>query len=136
MGRYYKMVIFVVAISISSAFCPTILQANNSETNRQITSQEQAAAHAAELANEKCQKEFGESPFTPGSYEAELVDSKWHWGKIEPKGINGYSAKVEFCKDGSDENVKVAFSTDKVIPKGIVETKPKTKEELPEFLPE
>ena len=113
MGPYYRMIMFVVAISISSAFYPTILQANNSEFKEQIISQEQAAVHAAKLANEKCQKEFGESPFAPGSYEAELVDSKWHWGKIEPRGINGYSAKVEFNKDGSDENVKIAYSTDR-----------------------
>jgi hypothetical protein len=113
MDRYYRMIIFVVAISISSAFCPTILQANNSENSDQITSQEQAAMHAAKLANEKCQKEFGESPFTPASYEAELVDSKWHWGRIEPRGTNGYSAKVEFNKDGSDESVIVGYSTDK-----------------------
>lgn len=115
MDRYYRMISFVVAISISSAFYPTILQANNSEINEQIISQEQAAVHAAKLANEKCQKEFGNSPFTPGSYEAELVDGRWHWGKIEPIGINGYSAKVEFNKDGSDENVEVAFSIDSLL---------------------
>jgi hypothetical protein len=113
MNHYYRLIIFVVVISISGAFDATILQANNSEIKEQITSQEQAAMHAAKLANEKCQKEFGESPFKPGSYEAELVDSKWHWGEIEPKGINGYSAKVEFNKDASDENVKVAYSTDR-----------------------
>ena len=113
MDRYYRMIIFLVVISISGAFDVTILQANNSGIKEQILSQEQAAVHAAKLANEKCRKEFGESPFAPGSYEAELVDSRWHWGKIEPKGINGYSAKVEFNKDGSGENVKVAFSTDR-----------------------
>jgi hypothetical protein len=115
MNRYSKMTILVVSISISGTFNATVLQADNSENKYEIITQEQAAEHAAKLANEKCQKEFGQSPFTPGSYEAESIDSKWHWGKIEPKGINGYSAQVEFNKDGSDENVKVAFSTDRAI---------------------
>jgi len=115
MDRYFKMFLSVGVVILSIAFNATVLQANNSESKYEIITQEQAAEHAAKLANEKCQKEFGQSPFTPGSYEAELVDSKWHWGKIEPKGINGYSAQVEFNKDGSDENVKVAFSTDRAI---------------------
>jgi hypothetical protein len=113
MDRYYEMAVFFTVMSICCAINANILQANDSEMSVQIISQEQAAAYAAKLANEKCQKEFGESPFKPGSYEAELVDSKWHWGEIEPKGINGYSAKVEFNKDASDENVKVAYSTDR-----------------------
>ena len=115
MDHYFKMFIYIGGMILSVAFNVTVLQANNSENKYEIITQEQAAEHAAKLANEKCQKEFGQSPFTPGSYEAELVDSKWHWGKIEPKGINGYSARVEFNKDGSDENAKVAFSTDRAI---------------------
>lgn len=87
-------------------------QADNLKNEKQIITQEQAAKHAAKLANEKCQEAFGESPFKPESYKAELVDLKWHWGKIEPFGIHGYSAKVEFYKDGSGKNVEVAFSTD------------------------
>ena len=135
MDRYKEMAVFFAIISICCAINANILQANDSEMSIQIISQEQAATHAAKLANEKCQKVFGESPFTPESYEAEWVDSKWRWGKIEPKGINGYSAKVEFCRDGSDENVRVAFSTDRAITKGIVEREPKKRNELPEDLP-
>ena len=112
MVRYFKIMIFIVAISISGLCNTAALQANDSENKKQIITQEQAAEHAAKLANEKCQKEFGKSPFTPESYEAEFVDSRWHWGKIEPKGINGYSAKVEFNKDASNEDVKVALSSD------------------------
>lgn len=112
MDRYFKIIIFIVAISISGLCSTAALQANDSENKQQIITQEQAAGHAAKLANEKCQKDFGKSPFTSDSYKAELVDSRWHWGKIDIKGINGYSAKVEFNKDGSNEDVKVAFSTD------------------------
>jgi len=89
------------------------LQGNNSENKNQIITQEQAAEFAAKLANEKFQKDFHQSPFKPESYKAELVDSRWHWGKMDPVGINGCSAKVEFNKDGSDAKVKVALYTDK-----------------------
>ncbi|MBN1182334.1 MAG: hypothetical protein JXB49_08620 [Bacteroidales bacterium] len=114
MDRNNKLYIFIVAILISIVFYSSALMANNSKNETQITTQEQAAKHAAKLANEKCQKDFGVSPFKPDLYKAELIDSKWHWGKIEPIGILGYSAKVEFNKDGTDNNVKVAFSTDKI----------------------
>ena len=134
MDRFFNGLICIVAIILSGVLNASVLQADNSEHKENIITQEQASEHAAKLANEKCQKVFGESPFTPGSYEAELIDSKWHWGKIDPKGINGYSAKVEFGKDGSDENVKVAFSTDRAIIKNIVEKESK-KNMSPEILP-
>ena len=112
MDRYFNISIIIMAITISITFQSAVLHANNSTNEKQITTQEQAAKHAAKLANEKCQKDFSYPPFKPESYKAELVDSKWHWGKIEPIGIHGYSAKVEFCKDGSDENVIVVYHTD------------------------
>ena len=115
MVRKNKMFVFIVTIILSIAFTSCAFQAYNSKNENQIITQEQAAKNAAKLANEKCQKDFGHSPFKPESYKAELIDSKWYWGKIDPIGIYGYSAKVEFCKDGSDKNVQVAFSTDILI---------------------
>jgi len=112
MNRNRKMFLFVESILMSIFISSSVLQANNSKNEKQFITQEQATKHAAKLANEKCQKDFGMSPFKPDSYKAELVNSKWSWGKISPKGINGYSAKVEFNKDGSDEKVRVAFHTD------------------------
>ena len=115
MVRKNKMIVFIVSIILSIAFTSCALKANNANKKSPIISQEQAAKHAAKLANEKCQKDFGLSPFKPESYKAEFIDSKWYWGKFDPIGIYGYSAKVEFRKDGSDKNVKVAFSTDIII---------------------
>ena len=117
MVRKNKMFVFIVTIILSIVFTSCALKNNNEKNESQIISQELAAKHAANLANEKCQKDFGHSPFKPESYKAELIDSKWHWGKFDPIGIYGYSAKVEFCKDGSGKNVQVAFSTDKLINK-------------------
>jgi hypothetical protein len=111
-----------MTISITSLLSTTTSLANNdTEKNQKIITQEQAAILASKIANEKFQKVFGISPFTPESYPAKLVDSRWYWGKIDPAGINGCSAKVEFNKDGSDENVKVAYSTDRADPKIILE---------------
>lgn len=114
MDRYLKMSIFIMAVIISINFNSCALQANNSKNEKRIITQEQAAEHAAELANEQCQKEFGLSPFKPETYKAQLVDTKWHWGNFKPVGVFGYSAKVEFCKDGSDEDVRVVFHTDAI----------------------
>jgi len=141
MENYLKMVIFTVVIIISIAFNPVVLLANDSKNEKQIITQEEAAKYAAKLANEKCQKDFGYSPFTPESYKAELVGSKWHWGKIEPLGINGYSAKVEFCKDGSDKDVRVAFHTDKLDSSYMNQNKEKIiekieREKIEKMLPE
>jgi len=114
MKRYRKIFLFLMTISIASLLSTTTLHANNNTEKKQnIITQEQAAIIASRIANEKCQKDFGISPFTPESYTAELVDNKWCWGKISPAGINGCSAKVTFDKDGSNENVKVAFHTDR-----------------------
>ena len=50
-------------------------------------------------------------------------------GEIGPIGIYGYSAKVEFCKDGSGKNVQVAFSTDKLIKTDkLINKEPKSQE--------
>jgi hypothetical protein len=113
MDRYLIISIVVVAMSISGACSMASLKGNNSENKKQIITQEHAAELAAKLANEKFQKDFHRSPFKPESYKAELIDSRWHWGIMDLGGINGCSAKVEFNKDGSEENVEVALYSDK-----------------------
>jgi hypothetical protein len=113
MNRYLIISIFVVVMSISGVCSVAFPQDNNLENKKQIINEEQAAELAAKLANEKFQKDFHRSPFRPESYKAELIDSRWRWGKIDPIGINGCSANVEFNEDGSDKKVKVSFFTDK-----------------------
>jgi hypothetical protein len=115
MYRNLIMFIFVVTLSLSFVFDAAVTQAEDSENKKQTLTQEQAAELAAKLANEKFQKAYRRSPFKPDSYQAELTDSRWHWGKIDPVGINGCSAVVEFNEDGSDEKVKVALHMDTLI---------------------
>jgi hypothetical protein len=121
MDRYLIAFILVIVISVSGACSKAFLQGRNPENKKQIITQEQAAELAAKLANEKFQKDFHQSPFNPESYKAELIDSRWHWGKMDLGGINGCSAVVEFNNDGSDPKVKVALYTDKAY---INDTKP------------
>jgi hypothetical protein len=80
--------------------------------NPNIDTPEKAAAFASKLANEKCQKAFGVSPFTPDSYSAQQKGAKWCWGEIASPGIGGYSAEVEFNWDGTGRNVRTVLHTD------------------------
>jgi hypothetical protein len=63
--------------------------------------------------------DYDRQPFRPESYEPQLLRSRWHWGEIEPAGIGGYSAKVEFNRDGTQPAVRVAFHIDKLTPKPV-----------------
>ncbi len=113
MKKYLVTFFFILTICFVNSLGTTSLHANEeAEKKEKSLTQEQAATLASKIANKKFQKDFNMSPFTPESYKAELIDNKWHWGKISPAGINGCSANVTFSRDGSDENVKVAYHTD------------------------
>ena len=90
----------------------SILCAEDGDGNTNITTPEQAAEFASRLANQKCKATFGKAPFAADTYAAQLEDSRWTWGKIEPPGIHGFSAEVEFNTDGSGRKVRVVFHTD------------------------
>ena len=116
MKNYQTLFLFWVTISIYCFFNVSTLHAiDNTDSENTALTQEQAAILASKIANDKFQKDFGYSPFKPDSYKAELVDNRWHWGEIKPAGINGCSAEVTFDRDGSDENVKIAFFIDKLL---------------------
>ena len=103
---------FLMAICIFPILIPSVPLADDANGNTQIDTPEKAAALASELANEKAQNAFGVSPFTPESYSPRRIGSRWHWGKIEPPGIRGYAAEVEFNMDGSDPKVRTVLYTD------------------------
>lgn len=136
MKRYRMIFLFLLEVSVSVSLSATILYANDkTDENQNILTQEQAAILASILANKKFQKDFGMSPFTPESYAPELVENKWHWGQISPAGINGCSAQVTFNKDGSNENVKVAFHTDRLIKDEAETQKVPIRIEIEEVIP-
>jgi hypothetical protein len=71
-----------------------------------------AAALAARLANDHAQRSFGQRPFVPGSYRAEMADNRWRWGSYSASGTGGFSAQVSFTTAGMDPEVHVWFTTD------------------------
>ncbi len=115
MKRYSMILLFLMVSGVICLINVKVIHADDeAEVEQEIVTREKAAILASKIANEKFQKAYGISPFTPESYTAELVDNKWHWGKISPAGINGCSACVEFNKDGTDKKVKVAFHSDEL----------------------
>lgn len=70
------------------------------------------AIMAANLANDECERLYGKRPFYANLYSVEFRDNTWHWGRLDPAGINGLSAEVSFKQDGSNPMIKVYFSTD------------------------
>ena len=112
MNRHFFILFFCVAICLFSFLSQFTLHAEDRDINTQITTQEQAAEFASELANEKCKESFGKSPFAPDSYEAQLLGSRWNWGKIELPGIDGFSAEIGFNIDGSEQKVRVVLHND------------------------
>jgi hypothetical protein len=80
---------------------------------RKLTKGE-VASLAAKLANEKSKLHFGREPFKPEHHEPVLRDDRWHWGGLDPAGIDGYSAKVSFDILGGNREVEVFFSDDAV----------------------
>ena len=67
---------------------------------------------AARLANDECERLYGKRPFYPNLYPAELEGTTWHWGRLDPGGVDGFSAKVSFTLDGSYPKVEIYYSTD------------------------
>ena len=102
--------IILLCCAIAASFLHADVKANGAN----IISPEEAAKLAAKLANDEFQKAYGHTPFGPESYTARFVESRWHWGEIDPAGIGGCSAEVEFNMDGSGKSVKVAFHTDQL----------------------
>jgi len=82
-------------------------------TQRKLT-KGAAASLAAQLANEKSKMHFGRQPFKPWHHQPVLRGDRWHWGGLDPAGIDGYSAKISFDLYGGNREVEVFFSEDAV----------------------
>jgi hypothetical protein len=79
---------------------------------RGVLSVEDAAAFAAQLANEQCERQYRRRPFKPGQNSAIFQDGLYRWGKLDVGGVGGFSAVVTFRQDGSEPHVEVYFSSD------------------------
>jgi len=72
------------------------------------------AFRAAQLANHECQQRFRRRPFTAWTYPLSFHHGRFHWGRLDPAGINGYSAEVSFPPWSTESKVQVYFSIDEI----------------------
>lgn len=108
----WLILFFFAASFLQCVFIPSPLSAGDDEECILIVTPEQAAEHAANLANERAGNAFGKTPFTPQSYPPLRTGERWYWGVIQAPGICGYSAEIEFNTDGSDPSIRVVLHTD------------------------
>ena len=73
---------------------------------RELSAQE-ATSLAAELANAECARLYGIRPFEAKQYQVIRIDSRWHWGHVDPTGLHGLSAEVQFESDGSNPRTTI-----------------------------
>ena len=76
-----------------------------------------AAIWAASLANDQCQVQWQRRPFSPECFPCNRTGDKWHWGRLDPAGVKGFSAIVSFEMDGLTPSVEVYFSSDQATPR-------------------
>jgi hypothetical protein len=62
---------------------------------------------AAKLANERCQKTYGQRPFHSEDFEASLDQGRWHWGTDDGGKVDGFEVEVSFDRTGSERQVMV-----------------------------
>ena len=60
-----------------------------------------AAALAAKLANDECDRLHKKRPFTAEQYTAVLEGDMYRWGQLDPGAPSGPSAVVSFRADGT-----------------------------------
>ena len=71
-----------------------------------------AGTLAARMANDRCEKAYGERPFASEDFDVVLADGRWHWGTAENDGkpsgkVDGYEVDVSFDRNGGKERVSV-----------------------------
>ncbi len=105
---------YLFGLSLFLLFAESFVSGDAEERSAMALTARQAANLAAQLANEKCKLHFNRSPFKPEHYNAILRDNRWHWGLLDPAGIDGYSAQISFDLSGGNPQVEVYFSSDTV----------------------
>lgn len=69
----------------------------------------QAGELAVSLANDKCERLYGSRPFLPDHFNLVMKEGRWHWGRLDPVGVHGFSAEVSFDIYGKDRKVHMYF---------------------------
>jgi hypothetical protein len=106
---FHSNVKVFLLVLLTSAVC----FANNKGPGRsKPLTRSEAIQLSAKLANSKCQERFGKAPFDTSSFAIEIKDGRWHWGRMDVYGVNGYSAEVSFDVNGKNDTVQVYLSND------------------------
>lgn len=92
-------------------YIPTKTQ--NDHTAGQHLSASEASALAARIANDECDRLYGERPFNAEYFPVRLLNGRYESGRLDLAGVSGYSAEVAFGLDGTDREVQVYYSSDK-----------------------
>ena len=108
MNREWSQIFALVLTIACMAGCNTI------SSQRQALNAQEASVLAANFANDECERLYKSRPFTSDNHIPESRDDRWYWGRLDQVGHNGLSAKVTFDLDGSDEEVKVYYSSDTI----------------------
>jgi hypothetical protein len=66
-----------------------------------------AGTLAADLANDRCQKQYGKRPFRPDDFEAMLDQGRWRWGTIDGGKVDGFEVEISFDRAGGSKLVTV-----------------------------
>lgn len=70
------------------------------------------AEFAARVANDECERLYGERPFSARTYPLRTENERFHWGHLDPAGEKGFSAEVSFRRIDEDIKVRVFYSSD------------------------
>lgn len=99
-----------LALALLGFLLPGAGVAESDEQKR--LSPKRAAALAARLANEECERMYDRRPFAPTTYPVRFEEDRFEWGRVDPGGEDGFSAAVSFDRDGRDAVARCYFSTD------------------------
>jgi len=112
-----KILLFVLTVSTTAQIgCsrsanPSPAHSAGGSTQR-ILSDVEAAALAARLANDQCERQYRKRPFRAEQHAAVLEEGIFRWGGLEVGAPGGLSARVTFRQDGSHPNVDLYYSND------------------------
>ena len=66
-----------------------------------------AGTLAARLANDRCLKAYGKTPFAPDDFEAAMDNGRWHWGTPDGGKVDGFEVEVSFDPRGGARRIDV-----------------------------
>ncbi|MDZ4858462.1 MAG: hypothetical protein SGI88_05725 [Candidatus Hydrogenedentes bacterium] len=111
------MTILLASLNLGCSSEPAAPKSQAASVEQQIATNQsmnelQAAELAAKLANAECERLYHRQPFTATSFTARIIKDRYEWGRLDPVGVKGFSAVVDFGLDGDDPRVTVYYSID------------------------